>query len=257
MNHRPCIVDMDGTIYRGDQPLPYAVELTKRWAALGVAYLFMTNNPERSPVDLSKKLAAMGIASSPNDIITSAGIAADYLYKQGASSAFVLGSPYLKQLVLDRGIRLDAEKPEYVLVGHNREFGYADLALAANLIAAGSDFVCTDLDHAIPSGEKMLPHTGAIAAYLLTATGKAPKNIGKPERYFLDIACNRLSCRPEELLVIGDNLHTDIEMGRRCGAETALVLTGMTDAETAKRADDQPTYVVEGLGELMQLVFSD
>lgn len=257
MNHRPCIVDMDGTIYRGDRPLPYAAELTKRWAALGVEYLFMTNNPERSPNELSKKLAAMRIASSPFDIITSAGVAADYLYEQGASSAFVLGSTYLKQLVSDRGIRMDAEMPDYVLVGHNRDFGYAELALAANLIAAGSGFLCTDLDHAIPSGERMLPHTGAIAAYLQTATGKAPKNTGKPERHFLDIACNRLSCKPEELLVIGDNLHTDIEMGRRYGAQTALVLTGMTDAEAAKRADYRPTYVVQGLEELMQLVFSE
>jgi len=251
MIRRPCIIDMDGTIYRGDCPLPFADAFLEKLEADGVPFLLMTNNPSLSPRELTQKLSAMGICVQASQIITSGDVAAEYLAKNGAASAFVIGSPSLKALLRSRNIRLDASRPEYVLIGHNQSFTYQDLARAANDILAGSEFVCTDLDHAIPSGDHILPHTGAIAAYLQTVTGRAPRSTGKPERYFLDTACARLHCRPEDLLVIGDNLDTDIEMGRRYGTATALVLTGLTDLERLKTSAVHPTYVLKNLGELI------
>jgi len=231
--------------------VPFAAAFLEQLEAARVPFLLMTNNPSLSPQELSQKLAAMGISVQATEIVTSGDIAAEYLTENGAASAYVVGSPFLRALLQSRNIRPDADRPEYVLIGHNRSFTYRELAKAANDILAGSKFLCTDLDHAIPSGDHILPHTGALAAYLQAVTGQAPHNTGKPERYFLDTACRRLNCRPGDLLVIGDNMDTDIAMGRRYGAATALVLTGMTDRETLKSSPYRPTYVLRDLKELM------
>jgi len=251
MIHQPCVIDMDGTIYCGNKPTPFAAEFIGRLRIDGTPFTLMTNNPSRSPLEIARRLDKMGISVSEDEIITSADVAVHSLLEAGAKSVFILGSAYLSALASDGNIPQTDDKPEYVLIGHTQDFHYRDLAKAAQLISAGSKFLCTDLDHAIPSDGQMLPHTGAMAAYLQAATGQKPRNTGKPERCFLDAACARLSCGPEELILIGDNLDTDIAMGARYGAATALMLTGMTSEKALQTASVVPTYVLHDLGEII------
>ncbi len=251
MIHQPCVIDMDGTIYCGNNPTPFAAEFIRRLRTDGTPFTLMTNNPSRSPLEIAQRLAKMGIPVQEDEIVTSADVAVNYLLESGAESVFILGSAYLTALANERRIPQADDNPEYVLIGHTRNFHYRDLAKAAQLISAGSKFLCTDLDHAIPSDGRMLPHTGAMAAYLQAATGQQPCNTGKPERCFLDAACARLSCKPEEMLLIGDNLDTDIAMGVKYGVATALVLTGITDEMALQTASVVPTYVLRDLGEFI------
>jgi 4-nitrophenyl phosphatase len=242
---------MDGTLYCGDEPTPFASEWIDCLRENGISFALMTNNPSRSPRQIAQKLNEMGIRVQQDEIITSAEVAVDYLVENGAASVYVLGGEYLSGLAQSRGLAITDDRPDYVLVGHTQSFGYWELAKTAQLLIEGSSFLCTDLDHAIPFEGKMIPHTGALAAYLQAVSGKTPRSTGKPDRCFLDAACRRLNRQPEELLFVGDNLETDIAMGVQYGAETALVLTGITDGKRLSASTIQPTYVFQNLGELI------
>ena len=251
MIHKPCVIDLDGTLYCGDEPTPFAGEWIDCLRANAIPFALMTNNPSRSPRQIAQKLNEMGIRVQQDEIITSAEVAVDYLVENGTASVYVLGGEYLSGLAQSRGLTITDDRPDYVLAGHTQSFGYWELAKAAQLLIEGSSFLCTDFDHAIPFEGKMVPHTGALAAYLQAVSGKTPSSTGKPNRCFLDVACKRLNRKPEELLLVGDNLETDIAMGVQYGAETALVLTGITDENKLSASTVLPTYVFRNLGELI------
>ncbi len=243
---------MDGTIYRGNQALTFAADFIRRLQDDGTPFVLMTNSSYYSSKELSEKLASMRIFVNDKKIVTSGTIAVEYLVEQSCTSAYVIGSPALKELLKSKRIDLDDPNPEYVLIGHDQSFAYQDLALATNYIHAGSRFVCTDMDHAIPYGDGILPHTGAIVAYLQTATGKTPRNTGKPDACFLKFAMKQIDCPPENVCIIGDNLNTDIAMGSIFGVDTALLLSGITNEAELKHSKYTPTYIFRNLGEMME-----
>jgi len=246
------LIDMDGTIYRGSCPIQYAKEFISYLQQGNRIFFLVTNCPGNSSDVLAEKLHTMGIDVEPDNIITSADATADYLAGNiFCKKAYLIGGNALKEKIAKKGIDIVSEHPDCVVVGYDKEFNYEKMKKATQFILDGAGFICTNVDSTIPDGNKLVPHTGAIAASIEAASGRKPVIIGKPERYLLDTLSRRVKCRREQFCIVGDRLDTDVYFGVKQNILSFLVLTGVTSMEDLKTSMIQPTKVFSNLYDLM------
>jgi 4-nitrophenyl phosphatase len=248
---------MDGVIYRGEHALPGAADLFPALQWAGVSVILVTNNSQRTAAGVVRKLEPMGIRVRTESILTSSMATARWLHEQAPEGAqvYIVGAADLAKVVLEQpGFTMDAESPDFVVVGLDTEVTYAKLRTAGLAILRGARFVATNLDASLPmEGGEIWPGAGAIVAAIQTTTGHPPDIVlGKPEPAMFLQALEILGLPREQVLVVGDRAETDILAGKRAGLPTALVLTGITRADEVAGLPDEmrPDYVFNNLEEL-------
>ncbi|MDO8588283.1 MAG: phosphoglycolate/pyridoxal phosphate family phosphatase [Armatimonadota bacterium] len=253
------IFDLDGVIYRGDELQPGAAETVNALRSRGERVYFLTNNSTQSRSQYADKLTKLGIPARPDEIMTSAYAAALYLrqVKPDGRRVYVVGESGLKEELEQTGAEV-VEEPDglpidFVVAGLDRQFNYEKLFNAQQAIYRGAEFVATNRDPTFPLEEGLLcPGGGAIVAAIETATGVEPRLIGKPETYSLEMVMTLAGAEPAQTVIIGDRLDTDILVGRKAGAHTILVLTGVATEEEAHDAPDEmkPERIIRSLKDL-------
>jgi 4-nitrophenyl phosphatase len=254
---RGIVLDLDGVVYRGLRPLPGALEFLAALRRRGVPFVFATNNSAHGVGDYVNRLERMGIVVSPEQIVTSAVCAAEYLRNRtdAPDEVFVIGGPGLRAALTEAGFALtDAPTAGAVVVGLDVELTYARLRDACTAIRRGALFVATNRDANLPVEDGMWPGSGAIVAAIETATGKAPVVLGKPEPPLFETALRRLGTLAPQTLMVGDQIATDIVGAARVGMSTALVLSGVSGAEDPASCPVRPNIVVRDLHELSLLM---
>lgn len=232
--------DLDGVVYRGDQAVPGAVERFALWHRRGLPYCFVTNNAEKAPAEVAAKIAGLGIACTPAQVVTSAEVALAYAgakYPQPAS-AYVIGSSSLKQRVEAAGFTLVEQGASFVLVALDRQFNYAMMTIALRNILAGAELIGTNPDVIRPVVGGFEPGTGAIVQSIAAAARLAPTILGKPSAAILTMAMARINAAPSDTIMLGDQLETDILAARNAGVRGVLLETGVPpDPSSAVRPD--------------------
>ena len=267
------LVDLDGVVYRGTEPVPGVAAVLADRAARGDDVVYVTNNSMHYRADYQTRLAAMGAPVSPNTVVSSARATAAYLrgHDPGIRRVLVLGGSGLERELRDMGYdvvtsgtaatRVSQEdidgfaaagNPDAVVVGLDPNLTYARLAVASDCIRAGAHFVATNRDPVYPTERGLRPGAGAIVIALEAATGVVPVSIGKPAPYLLEAAARAVGREPSEAIMIGDGILTDLAAARAVGARCVLMLTGVTSrAEVeALPPDEQPTAIAAGAEEL-------
>ncbi|HAT54264.1 MAG TPA: TIGR01457 family HAD-type hydrolase [Lactobacillus sp.] len=249
-------IDLDGTIYQGTKEIKTAQTFMHQLIEREVPYLFVTNNSTRSPEDVAANLRDNHhIETTADHVYTTALATADYLRRQVKDrpmTAFVIGESGLQDALKNVGFRLvrgAEERPTYTVVGLDRNVTYEKFVQAVLAIQHGSQFIGTNLDTNIPNQRGMLPGAGAVVDFVRYATGQTPVTIGKPAKIIMDEALNRIQLSREQVLMIGDNLNTDIMAAKNADMDSLLTLTGLT--KQAPLATDKiiPTHVVNNLTE--------
>lgn len=251
-----ALVDLDGVVYRGPEPVAGAPRALAEVRAAGLRLAFVTNNAARAPEAVAAHLAALGIAARPCEVVTSAQaaatVAADAL--PPGAPVLVCGGEGLRAAALERGLRLVSsadDRPAAVLQGLSLSLTYADLAEATLAVRGGARWIAANGDTTLPTSRGIQPGNGALVAAVAVATGRRPVVCGKPEPpLFLEAVRRCAATRP---LVVGDRLDTDIEGAVRLGLPSLLVLTGVTDARAAVAASPgaRPTYLAADLSGLL------
>ena len=255
MNYRGAIVDLDGTVYRGDSVLPGAQRGIEALDDGGIDVCFFSNNPTKSPAEFTDRLRGMGLTVVPERVQSAAAVTASYLAREhGDDQLFVVGSSGLCAQLEDAGLSL-TENPtacDVLVASYDRGFDYDSLTDGLRALETGAVFVGTDPDVTIPTADgRSVPGSGAIINAIAGAAEREPDRIvGKPSREAQKTACARLGVPPEECLVVGDRLDTDIAMGVNSGMTTVLVLTGVTDRDTLTESSIEPDYVIDSLGDI-------
>ena len=228
------VFDLDGTLYRGSEVVPGAVETLTRLRGQGSLVRFFTNNSTLTQEQYETKLRAMGFEAHASEVASSATGAARYLSSEyGSARFFLVGQPGLRETLTSVGHRevTAGELAQVVVCGLCRSFDYRLLDAAMQQVRGGAEFVATNLDATFPvEGGRFQPGAGSLAAALATCTGQGPKLIGKPEPAILLDLLAETGVPPGETLVVGDRLDTDIECGRRAGCQVHLVLSGVAEA---------------------------
>lgn len=259
MSLRLYIFDLDGVIYRGEEPMPCAAETIHRLREEGKMVRFLTNNSALTREAYVRRLTGMGISCEEEDFMTSAYATAIYLQSQGAESkrVFIVGEEGIHEELRRIGMRVvtdpEEEGADYVVAGIDRDFTYDKLRRAHYAIQHGARFIATNRDATYPaSGGRIVPGGGAIVAAIAACTGVEPLVIGKPNTYSMELLLQRCNVSPQEAVLVGDRLDTDVLVGKRVGLHTVLVLTGVTDADSLRSASEEmlPERVIRTLAEL-------
>ena len=250
---RGLFFDLDGTVYNGNSMIPGAVDFFREMKNCGIHYLFITNRSHKTPEDIADRLKKIGIPCDANDILTSAQAAAEFVKK---SRVFYIGENGLAEALRNVGAIITQENPKYVVVGYDGQISMKKIEMATRLIKSGSKFVGTNPDVTITTQAGTLPENGVIIAAIAAASGCQPIIIGKPERMMIDIALKRISLSREEVILVGDNLDTDIKAGISANIHTVLITTGISSKLEAQESLIRPTWVVESYDELKNIVCS-
>jgi HAD superfamily hydrolase (TIGR01457 family) len=262
---RVYVFDLDGVLYRGEEPVVDATEAVRALRQRpGVSLFFLTNNSSQNRSDYAEKLTALGMPCSEDEIVTSSSATAAYLAAgpgvKGKVALAVGGQGIRTELELvgvtvrrpdDPG--LEQETIDYVVVGLARDFNYNALYQAQQAILKGAAFIATNRDGQYPmEAGRVAPGAGSVVAAIQACTGVDPVVVGKPEVLGLQIILDHANARPEEAVMIGDRCDTDVLCGNRLGVPTVLVLTGVTTREQALAAplEQQPGRIMETLREL-------
>lgn len=250
---RGVVLDVDGTLVRGDEPIPGAIEAVDSLREHGLDVLLFSNNPTRTPADYADWLSGLGFAVGPEDVLTSGALTADYVAEQFPSEAtFLVGEPGLREMLTARGVPLvsDPDAAAVVVASIDREFTYDRLRQALWALD-GAAFVATDPDRTIPAGERPVPGSGAIVAAVAEAANRDPDAmLGKPAETAADAVESRVAGCDAAVLVVGDRLDTDVLLGQRARATTALVLSGVTTRADAEKSDVTPDFVLDSVSDV-------
>jgi 4-nitrophenyl phosphatase len=246
-----AIFDLDGTVYRGDDAIPGAVEALRALRDHGVKVGFVTNNATQRRVDFARKLTRLGFPTDEWSVVTSAYVAADLLSQRypAGTAVYVVGAPALVAEVERAGFAVTEEHPEVVVVGLDRSFTYAKLRTGVRAILGGADFIATNSDRLLPVGADFDPGAGTLVAAFRAATPEVvmPVVVGKPEPRIVDIALRKLGVARENTVLVGDQLDTDVRAGQAAGVFSVLVTTGVP---LRRGSDVVPDRVIEGLSQI-------
>lgn len=247
-------LDMDGTIYLGQRLLPGALDFLAYLNNSGRKYLFLTNNSSKNKESYVKKLQALGIPATSDEVMTSGEATALYLksLKPGAR-IFLLGTPDLENEFTEHGFVLTADCPDYVVLGFDQTLTYAKLAEACHLLREGVPFIATHPDINCPTDQRSgyLPDTGAMLELIYASTGKRAKIIGKPYQEMIDALVAKMHCKKAETAMVGDRVYTDIKMANNAGICGVLVLSGETKLADLETSKAQPDLIYDDVRELM------
>lgn len=252
------LIDMDGVIYRENHLITGAAEFVDALAGSGTPFLFLTNNSAPTPEDLAVRLKHLGIHGlSARHFYTSAQNAADFLGETDPDcTVFVLGEGGLLTALHERKIASDAIHPRYVVVGECAAT-MERLAKAHECIERGAGLLATNPDNWCPvSNDKTRPGAGATAAFLEASTGRRAYYLGKPNGYMFHRAGRKLADlalgEPEQVIMIGDTMETDIRGAIEAGLQAYLVLSGSTQFDGVGDYVYQPTRILQSVADLTE-----
>jgi len=245
------ISDMDGVIYHGSTLLPGVKEFVAWLQKEKKQFLFLTNSSERSPLELRKKLQAMGLDIEESHFYTSALATAHFLKTQAPGcSAYIIGAHGLMNALYDAGITYNDVNPEYVVVGETTGYNYEMIIKATELIHKGAKLIGTNSDLTGPAEDGIIPACRAMIAPIEMATGQNAYFVGKPNPLMMRTGLRILGVHSEEAAMIGDRMDTDMVAGIESGLDTVLVLSGITGRADIKKFPYRPRLVLDGVGDI-------
>lgn len=258
--YKAILFDGDGVLWTSDQPqkginalFNYLSEKEIRWALL-------TNNNSHAVQHYVEKFIGFGIHVQERSVFTSATVTAAYLLDQygPGASLHVVGNPGLISTLQDYGFILSSGKDtpqgqvDAVVAGMDLQINYQKVKVAMRLILNGTPFVATNTDGSYPTTEGINPATGMVIGAIQAASGVTPYVVGKPYRAIFEAALNDLGVVPDETLMVGDRLDTDILGADQLGMDSAAVLSGICSREEIKESIIKPTYIIKDIEALHQ-----
>jgi HAD superfamily hydrolase (TIGR01450 family) len=250
------VLDLDGTVYLGDELLPGAAETVRRLRECGSRIVFATNRPLDTAAHYAAKLTRLGIPTPAQDVVTAVDALVHYLHEHHAGRAVLLiAEEVVEARLREEGFDLvtTPRRAEVVVVSFDRTFDYAKLYGAFRAVRDhGAAIVATNPDPYCPTPDGGLPDCAAMLAALEACTGaRAEAIVGKPSRHMAATFLHRLDVEPARTAVVGDRLATDVAMARDLGATGILVLSGATTRAAVAAAAIQPDYVLAGIHQLL------
>ncbi len=258
---RLFLLDMDGTIYLSQTLFDGTLDFLRHVRERGGRYLFLTNNSSRGTDAYIEKLARMGIEAAPEDFLTSADAAIDYLQRAYDDALYyVCGTESLKSQLRTAGLRVSdtlRDDITVLLLGYDTELTYQKLEDSCILLMRGADYIATHPDMVCPTWYGSAPDCGSVIEMLFTATSRRPRVIGKPQPEMVRLALARTGMRAEDACLIGDRVYTDIACGVNAGIDTVFVLSGEGVPSDIEKYHVQPTWILNNIREVCDKIMEE
>jgi len=253
--HRGFLLDLDGTVYRGDALLPGASRAIAALRAAGRRICFLSNKPVERREAYAEKLSRLGIPTASDEVVNSSYVLARHLARVAPQTrCFVIGEAPLVEELRAAGLTpVDGPTVDYVVVAFDRTFDYRKLDVALQAVRRhGARLIGTNSDRTCPVEGGEIPDAAGMIAAVEAVTGRrVDPVVGKPSPLMLEAALERLGLPPDACAIVGDRVETDIQMGRAARLTTILVLTGVTGRDAPEILRWPPDHVLESLEELV------
>lgn len=253
---RLFLLDMDGTLYIGDRLFDGVPEFLRHVRSMGGRYLFLTNNSSRGVEGYIEKMRRLGIETERSDYLTSVDVTIAALQRERPEKkCYVFGTRSFYSQLRDAGIPVTAQPDpdvDILLCGFDRELTFQKLEDACILLNRGAEFWATNPDWVCPTWYGSVPDCGSVCRMLTTATGRTPRFLGKPQPDMAVLAMARTGFAPEQTVLLGDRLYTDIACGAAAGIDTVFVLSGEGTEADIEKFGVQPTWVRRDIAALLQ-----
>ena len=258
-NIKCYLLDMDGTIYLGNELIEGAKEFLQKLKKKNIKYIFLTNNSSKNKDRYVEKLNKLGIEAVRDDVFSSGEATTIYLKKKKAGAKiFLMGTKDLEDEFINAGFELVRErnqKIDFVVLGFDTTLTYEKLWIACEYIANGVEYIATHPDFNCPlENGKFMPDAGAMMAFIKASTGKEPTVIGKPNRHIIDAIIEKYDLKKSELAMVGDRLYTDIRTGIDNGLTSILVMSGETDKKMLEETIFVPDFVFNSVKEIKETI---
>jgi HAD superfamily hydrolase (TIGR01457 family) len=250
------IFDLDGTIYLGEKLIPGARETIEKLKSLSKKIVYLSNKPLQTREDYASKLTRLGIPTQPDEVINSSLVMARWLSREApGATIYVIGEIPLVEELVRAGFHISEKAGEiqYVIASFDRTFDYRKLNIALQAIKKGARFIATNPDRTCPVEGGEIPDCAAVIGAVEGMTGmKVEAIVGKPSDIMIRVAVDYMGLGPQDCVLVGDRLETDMVMGKKAGMATALVLSGVTNREILKKSVIQPDYVWESVAKIIK-----
>jgi 4-nitrophenyl phosphatase/NagD protein len=247
-------LDLDGTIYLGDELIEGANDFLNRLKKRGIKRCFLSNNSSKSVNQYVEKLNVLGIDATVDEILLSTHDLISYLKGKGYNSLYLVGTEGMREMLIESGLQLTSKNPEVVVLGYDTEMTYQKLAAATTFLHAGIPLIASHPDIVCPAPNGGLPDVGAFLSLIELVTGVTPNHIcGKPSPSMIVSRMKYLGFRPEQCAMVGDRLYTDMVMARAADVHSILVLSGEATRQDVEAlpADEMPALVVDSVDDLL------
>ena len=253
------LLDMDGTIYLGDELIDGSIDFLKTLKEKGKRYIFLTNNSSKNKHTYVEKLNNLGIDATEEEVFTSGEATTMYLSKlKPGARIYLLGTPALEDEFERAGFILERERNkniDYVVLGFDTTLTYEKLWAACEYVSEGVEYIATHPDFNCPlPNDKFMPDAGAMAALIEASTGKTPLVIGKPNKEVVESIASKYNLSKENMAMVGDRLYTDIKTGINAGITSVLVYSGETKEEDYKTSHIRADYVFNSVKDMINLI---
>lgn len=246
-------LDMDGTIYLGEQWIEGARDFLQAVEEKGKKYVFLTNNSSKNPQAYIDKLGRMGLSIDESKIVTSGQAAIAYLKRNFPDKrVFLLGNELLREEFAQAGIVLDDQSPEVVTVGFDTSLTYTKMCRVCDLVREGLPYISTHPDYNCPTETGFIPDAGAIHAFIHASAFRYPDHIvGKPNADIMDYLAERAGADKRHTAMVGDRLYTDVAAGVNNGYTGILVLSGEASMEDARGSGVIPHLIFDSVKDMI------
>lgn len=248
------IIDLDGTMYSGDKNIDGAIHFIEYLQDKKIPYIFLTNNATRTRKQAKEHMLKLGFKNIKEDDFFTSAIAAAKYAKQNYTerNCFVIGEDGLIEALYLEGFNLVQDNADFVFVGLDRKATYQKYSNAVHNVLKGAKFIATNNDRLLPNNGRFDAGNGAAVALIEYATNQKSIKVGKPFPIILEILMREYNLLKEDLILIGDNLETDIKLGYDCNIETIMVCTGVHGPDDIEKLKVYPTHCINNLKELIK-----
>lgn len=256
MQFDAVFVDLDGTVWRGHEPIPGVERGLEAIRESGLPVVFITNNTGVRRQEFRSRMENAGLPSDLGPIVTAGWATARFLAEYHTDdSVFVMGGDALRRDIEDAGLDVvDSGSANVVVAAHDEDITYGKLTTVLRAFGPDTTLIAPNRDRVYPSEDGPVPGAGASVGAVEGMTGQDALVVGKPETRLADVAAETVDVTTKNSLIVGDNLETDILMGERAGMTTALVLTGVSTRAAAESAPVQPDHVLDSLADVATLL---
>ena len=254
---KTLLFDLDGTMYRGDAIIESAKLFLEACQKQNIPYLFLTNNSMRTREENVAHMEKMGYQGiKAEQFYNSAMASAQYVkVHYSGDKAYYLGKAGLEQALKEEGFNITDQDPDFVFVGLNKEATYREYSQALTFLLKGAKLIGTNQDRVLAKPDGFEMGNGSVVAMFEYATNQKSPDIAKPHTPILDLCLQHFHLQKEDVILIGDNLETDIILGKNAGVETLFVQTGVHTVQDIPRLGIEPDHVVSDLRDCLDFSF--
>lgn len=256
------LIDLDGVVWNGSRPVPGAGDAVRRIKEAGIQVRFVSNNSGLGADGLHARLVKLGIPAEREEVVAASEVLAKAIArKERRATVYLIGSAAFKKELEAQGLRVIDEPEEidyltdFLVVSADRELTWAKLTSALRCLQKGAVFAAPNVDPVYPSSDGMVPGSGAVVAAVSAMVKRQPDlMVGKPNPQMLLEAAKSMQLTPEECIMVGDSLDSDLAAAQNAGMRSVLVLSGTATREDLERSSYRPEAVMDSIAGLPDLL---